>query len=95
MQNKDIHEIEKEYNLELDKVIGEIKKISAKRVLLQFPEGMKSYSSVIVDELEKKCKNADFLIWIGSCFGACDTPNIPENLNIDLNVQFGHSEWKK
>jgi len=95
MQKKTIEEIEKEYDLELNSVVSNIKKQKARRVLLQFPDGMKPYSTVIVSELEKRCKNTEFLIWLGSCFGACDTPNIPEKLKIDLLVQFGHSKFIK
>lgn len=93
---KTISEIEQEYDLELGKIVAEIKKQKAKRVLLQFPDGLKIYSAAIVSELEKRTKNKiEFLIWLGSCFGACDIPNVPKNLKIDLLVQFGHSRWKK
>lgn len=92
---KTIDEIEEDYDLELDKVVANINKNKAKLVLLQFPDGMKPYSLAIVAELEKKTSNVEFLIWFGSCFGACDTPNIPDSSKIDMVVQFGHSEWKK
>ena len=95
MQNKTISEIEQEYDLELDRVKKEIKKINAKRVLLQFPDGLKPYSTTIVSELEKQLQDCKFLIWLGSCFGACDVPNIPKKIKVDLIVQFGHSAWKK
>lgn len=91
---KTISEIEEDYNLELDRIEKEIKKTKAKRVLLQFPDGLKPYSTAIVDELEKRCKNVLFFIWLGSCFGACDLPNIPKEMKIDLIIQFGHSAWK-
>lgn len=96
MEKKTILEIEQEYDLELGKIVKEIKKMKAKRVLLQFPDGLKLYSTVIVDELEKRTNNKiKFLIWLGSCYGACDTPNIPKKLGVDLIIQFGHSKWKK
>jgi len=95
MQKKIISEIEQEYDLELGKIISNIKKQKARRVLLQFPDGLKPYSTTLVDELEKQLPNCEFLIWLGSCFGACDLPNIPAKLKIDLIVQFGHSEWNK
>ena len=95
MQKKTIAEIEKDYDLELDRVEKEIKKTNAKRVLLQFPDGMKPYSLAVVDELERRLKKTEFFIWLGSCFGACDVPNIPAKLKIDLLVQFGHSEFVK
>jgi len=91
-----INEIEKQYNFELDKIVSEIKKKKAKIVLLQFPDGLKPYSTTIVDFLEKQTKetNTEFLIWIDSCFGACDTPILPKEVEktIDLVFQFGHNE---
>lgn len=90
---KSISEIERTYNLELKKVIEEIKKAKAKLVLLQFPEGLKMYATTIVDYLEKNTKS-EFLIWMDSCFGACDVPIGLEQLKpkIDLIIQFGHNE---
>jgi 2-(3-amino-3-carboxypropyl)histidine synthase len=90
---KTILEIEEKYDLELDKVVSKIKKEKAKLVLLQFPDGLKPYATTIVDFLEKKV-DAKFLIWFGTCFGACDTPVGLENIkpNIDLVIQFGHNE---
>ena len=41
MQNKTIEEIQEKYDLELDKVISEIKNKGFKLVLLQFPDGLK------------------------------------------------------
>lgn len=96
MQKKTIQELGEEYGLELDRITKEIKKTKARRVLVQFPDGMKPYSLAIVDELEKRAGKVEFLIWLGSCFGACDTPNLGKlEKKIDLVVQFGHSAWKK
>jgi 2-(3-amino-3-carboxypropyl)histidine synthase len=91
--NKNIKDIEEKYNLELDKVVSQIKKNKAKLVLLQFPDGLKPYATTIVDYLEEKT-NTQFLIWVGSCFGACDSPTGIENMKpkIDLTIQFGHNE---
>ena len=96
MQKKTIEEINEIYDLELDKIIKNIQKQKAKRVLLQFPEGMNPYSTTIVEYLEglKELKNVQFFIWLGSCFGACDVPLEVEKLGVDLIIQFGHSDWK-
>lgn len=93
MQNKSIDEINEIYDLELDKIIKKIKTQKAKRVLLQFPDGMKPYATTIVEYLEeqKELKGVEFFIWFGSCYGACDVPNVDF---ADLIVQFGHTEWK-
>ncbi len=92
MQHKSISEIEEEYELEIDKVVKTIKKEKAKLVLLQFPDGLKPYSTAIAEEVEKRT-NVEYLVWLGSCFGACDVPIEAERLNVDLIIQFGHSVW--
>jgi len=93
MKQKSIQEINEIYDLEIDRVVGEIKKEKAKKVLLQFPEGLKPYAQTIADYLEKQT-SAQFFIWLDSCFGGCDVPLEIERLGVDLTVQFGHSEWK-
>jgi 2-(3-amino-3-carboxypropyl)histidine synthase len=77
----------------LDRVISEIKKSKSKLVLLQFPDGLKQYATAVVDFLRDKT-SAEFLIWLGSCYGACDTPVLGKELEkqIDLVFQFGHND---
>ncbi|MDD5012415.1 MAG: hypothetical protein PHQ66_02090 [Candidatus Nanoarchaeia archaeon] len=108
MKNKTISELLEKYDLELDRIISEIKKSKAKLVLLQFPDGLKQYALAAVDYLQarinspihsskrrmKEKTNTKFLIWFGSCYGACDVPTGLEKLKpkIDLTIQFGHNE---
>jgi len=87
---KKLEDIEEEYDLELGRIVKEIKKEKARKVLLQFPDGLKPYAVSIVNRLKEKV-NAEFFIWFSSCFGACDTPKLD---GFDLLVQFGHSPWK-
>lgn len=77
------------YDLEIEKVINTIKKQKPKLICLQLPEGLKSEALKLADEIEKKT-NAKCLIWLDTCYGACD---IPELKNVDLLIQFGHSLW--
>ena len=94
MEPKTIKELEKMYDFELEKIVSEISKNKAKIVLLQFAEGLKPYATTIVDYLEEKFKGkVDFIIWLGDCFGACDTPVGLEGIKpkIDLVIQFGHN----
>ena len=86
----DFKEISEMYDLEMDRIVSEIKKEKPKKVLLQFPEGLKQYATEIVDVLEKRVKT-EFVIWMGSCFGACDIPKTDS----DLIIQFGHAPWGK
>ena len=94
MVEKNLAELNERYDLELERVVGEIKKSKAKTVLLQFPDGMKAYATAVVDYFEEKLENkVVFIIWMGSCFGACDYPVGFEKIRpkIDLTIQFGHS----
>ncbi len=77
------------YNLELEKAIKEIKKQKANSVCIQLPDGLKPKAKEIADKIKEKT-SAKVTIWAGSCFGACDTPNLKD---IDLLIQWGHSEW--
>ncbi len=88
---KNLKEIE--YDLEIERVVSEIKNQKAKRVLIQLPDGLKPISTDIVEALNEQVR-AEILIWFGSCFGACDIPLAEaEKLGIDLIIQFGHSAW--
>ena len=90
-------DIESDYDLELNRAVSEIKKITCKRsaqspaklVCIQLPDGLKPLATDIANELEKKT-NAKILIWMGTCFGACDVPDLKE---VDLLIQWGHSKW--
>lgn len=88
-------DIKKNYNIDLKFALEKIKKEKPKLVLLQFAEGLKPYATTIVDYLREKTDNrVEFLIWLESCYGACDTPVISKELEkeIDLILQFGHND---
>jgi 2-(3-amino-3-carboxypropyl)histidine synthase len=90
-----LQELEEKYDLELSRILKQIRKSKAKIVLLQFPDGLKQWANSIVDYLREKTKNkTEFLIWFGSCYGACDTPVLGKELEkqINLIIQFGHNE---
>jgi len=80
------------YDLELDAVEQKIKTEKAKTVCIQLPDGLKPHAREIVQELQKRTK-ANIMIWLGSCWGACDVPLEVNRLGADLLVQWGHSEW--
>jgi len=82
------------FNLELEKLIEEIKNRNSKQVLVQLPDGLKNKANIVVDEIESKT-NAKAFLWLTDCFGACDLPLGLDILNIDLMVQFGHNRYWK
>jgi 2-(3-amino-3-carboxypropyl)histidine synthase len=83
-----IENLEKDYELELDRIVSEISDSGAKSVLVQLPDGLKPWGVAICDYLSEKT-DAEIRIYLGDCFGACDVPDS----SCDLIVQFGHSEW--
>ena len=83
------------YNLELEKVAEKIKKGRARTVLIQLPDGLKPKANEIKEFLTEKIdRKTKLLFWAGSCFGACDIPTSAKNADVDLIIQFGHSEWR-
>jgi 2-(3-amino-3-carboxypropyl)histidine synthase len=82
-----------DYDLELDKVIEHIKKQKAKLVCIQLPDGLKPEAKDIQTKIEEQT-NAKVVIWLSSCYGACDVPEHIKELGVDLLIQWGHSKWK-
>ena len=93
MRTYTLDDLNTKYDLELDRVVKTIKESKARLVLLQFPDGLKPWTTAVVDFLREKT-NAEFLIYFGACFGACDYPVDLEHIKpkIDLIIQFGHNE---
>lgn len=82
-----------DYDFEIPKVIDEIKKSSAKRVGLQFPEGIKTRAVDIAKEIEDKT-GVETIIFIDPTYGACDTKDEQaKKLGIDLLIHFGHTKF--
>ena len=88
------NKISEEYDLELEAAVKTIKSQKAKMVALQFPDGLKNKAIEVAEEIEK-ATGAKCLIWMGSCFGACDVPqpSAMGNMDVDLVIQWGHSYW--
>jgi 2-(3-amino-3-carboxypropyl)histidine synthase len=95
MADYNLKDLEGKYDLEMEKIIKEVRDTGSKLVLLQFPDGLKPYATCVVDFLKSKTK-AEFLIWFGSCYGVCDMPIGLQKLSpkIDLAIQFGHNQMK-
>jgi diphthamide biosynthesis enzyme Dph1/Dph2-like protein len=77
-----------EYDLELKRAAQLIIKNKAKTVCVQLPDGLKPRAKEIVEYLSAKTR-AKIFVWAGSCFGACDTPQLPKDF--DMLIQWGHS----
>ncbi|MBS3126049.1 diphthamide synthesis protein [Candidatus Woesearchaeota archaeon] len=82
------------YDLELDKAVAKVKDSHAKLVCIQLPEGLKPKAKEIADHIESNT-DAKAIIWMGSCYGACDVPVQVKELGADLIIQWGHALFKK
>jgi 2-(3-amino-3-carboxypropyl)histidine synthase len=83
-----------DFDFEEERIIQEIQRLSAKRVLIQLPQGLKPEATKIATIVEK----AGALAFISAdpCYGACDVAtNEAESLGADLVIHFGHSKFVK
>jgi 2-(3-amino-3-carboxypropyl)histidine synthase len=73
---------------DLSKLIGELRERGARRVALQFPEGLKRSAPGMAIAL----KEAGFEVIVSGdpCYGACDLP-LPALALADVLVHFGHA----
>jgi len=82
-----------DYDFEIERIVAEIRKSRAKRVGLQFPDGLKTQAVDIAREIEKK-SGCTAVIFADPCYGACDTRELEaRKLGIDLVFQFGHDNF--
>lgn len=79
-----------DYDFEIEEIVKQIKKLKAKKICIQLPDGLKPKATEIADSIKKKAE-VEIYIWVGSNFGACDIPQQLEKLRFDLVVNFGHS----
>lgn len=79
------------YNFEVPKTIWRIRQLNAKRVALQFPEGLLIFAFPIADILEN-FTGCDVVILGDVTYGACCIDDFSARaLGCDLMVHYGHS----
>ncbi|MFH1056061.1 MAG: diphthamide synthesis protein [Candidatus Altiarchaeota archaeon] len=82
-----------DYDFEIERILAEIKKTKAKRVGLQFPEGLKGRALDIAREVESKTR-AKAVIFADPTYGACDLKESQsKKLKLDLLIHFGHMKF--
>jgi len=84
-----------DFDFEIPRVIGEIKKRKAKRVLVQLPLGIKTGFMSNLKKIEK-ATGADVIISGGNCWGGCDVPlDEAKMIGANLIIHFGHAPFTK
>ncbi|WP_411963544.1 diphthamide biosynthesis enzyme Dph2 [Haloferax sp. YSMS24] len=86
---------DREWDYELERIIDAIEERDAKRVGLQFPEGLKRRGPAVADDLRQLCDDdVTFLLSGQPCYGACDLDTYLMR-RTDVFVHFGHSPMKE
>ncbi|KAL1999782.1 hypothetical protein VTN02DRAFT_3989 [Thermoascus thermophilus] len=82
----------KNYSFEIPKTIHRIRTSGAKRVALQFPEGLLLFATTISDILTQFCPGVETLIMGDVTYGACCIDDYTARaLGCDLLVHYAHS----
>lgn len=75
---------------EIKHIVSELKKLKVKRLLIQFPEGLKYKIQSIVKTLEQN--GLECVICLEPCFGACDVKDdVSLRLGCNAILHIGHS----
>jgi len=83
------------YDFELDRAICEIASSGAKRVGLQFPEGLKQDALEIGKSIED-ATGVDVFLLCDPTYGGCDLHERSlSDLGLDILLHFGHTPFKK
>ncbi|ADE04429.1 MULTISPECIES: diphthamide biosynthesis enzyme Dph2 [Haloferax] len=86
---------DREWDYELEQIVEAIEERDAKRVGLQFPEGLKRRGPAVADDLRQLCDDdVTFMLSGQPCYGACDLDTYLMR-RTDVFVHFGHSPMKE
>ena len=89
--NASISVLPSNYNFEIHKTVWRVKQTEAKRVALQFPEGLLMFACTIADIVER-FTSAETIIMGDVTYGACCVDDFTARaLGADLMVHYGHS----
>jgi Putative diphthamide synthesis protein len=88
---QDIQQLPSNYEFEIYKSVFQIKKNNAKKVALQFPEGLLMYSLAIADIFERFC-GVETLVMGDVTYGACCIDDFTaRSVGCDMMIHYGHS----
>jgi 2-(3-amino-3-carboxypropyl)histidine synthase len=83
------------YDFEIERIVSQVRKSGAKRVGLQFPEGLKDSAIDIARRIEGETK-AKVIVMADPTYGACDVKRgTSEKLGVGLLVHFGHTRFER
>lgn len=84
-----IHGIPQNYNFEIQKTLKTIEKLEAKRIAMQFPDGLLCYAPLLIDTIQTYFKDTECIVLDDVVYGACCIDD--QCLTVDLLIHYGHS----
>ncbi|GAF80580.1 unnamed protein product, partial [marine sediment metagenome] len=79
------------YDLETERAADEIRRLDARRVLVQLPDGLRPGGLTLAREL-RELTGATVILSGDSCYGACDLAlTQADAVDADLIIHYGHS----
>lgn len=89
--NAAIQLLPRNYNFEIHKTVWNIRKLNAKRVALQMPEGLLIYACIVSDILEQFCQ-VETVVMGDVTYGACCIDDFTAvALGCDILIHYAHS----
>ncbi|MEM3737009.1 MAG: diphthamide biosynthesis enzyme Dph2 [Candidatus Bathyarchaeia archaeon] len=83
------------FDLKTSEVVASVVEKSARKVMLQLPDGLKRYGLEVAETVEKET-GATVYLSADPCYGACDLPTEEaKRLGVDLIVHYGHTPFTK
>src|SRR6218665_1395095 len=80
------------YSFEIHKSIWRIRKANARRVCLQFPDGLFIFAVPITNILREFNPDVEFVIMADTVYGACCVDDCKaKELDCDMLIHYGHS----
>ncbi len=77
---------------DFERILKELKNKNAKRILVQFPEGLKTKIKEISEKLEEE--GFESILWLENTYGACDIPiNEAKMMGCDAILHIGHTDF--
>ena len=82
------------YEFKIKDSVNFVREKKVKRLLLQFADGLKPFSTLVAKEIEKEVKDVEVIISGDSCYGACDVA-FDEALCVGADglIHYGHTPF--
>jgi len=82
------------YDLEVGRIVEEARKVGARRILIQMPDGLKHLAPQLLEALEKELEGVEVVFSASPSWGACVLDDLEAREGgYDLLVHIGHIEY--